>query len=110
MDVDLNLASNMWGKLGDEVRARLVAAFTVPCEETWDDAYTVILNWPDHGMGLTLWRAVLAVDPGFSAAKAPVTRWVHDDSELGGHSEPVSGWSRTPSAETILQAIRYATH
>jgi hypothetical protein len=102
---DLNKGSNLLGPLSGEIRARLVAAITVPCEETWDDAYTVIL---DRSTWLTLWQAVLAVDPGFASAQAPVTRWVDDSSELGGHSEPVSGWSRTPSAEIIRQAIAYA--
>jgi hypothetical protein len=104
--IDLNLADNMWGKLSGEVRARLVAAINDPGEETWDDAHGIILRF---GEGLlTLWQAVMAVDPTFPRT-GPVTRWVEDDSELGGHSEPVSGWERTPGAETIIQAINYAT-
>lgn len=102
---DLNRASNLFGALSGEVRARLVAAVTIPCEETWDDAYSIIL---DHESFTTLWRAVLAVNPEFATAQAPVTRWVDDSSPLGGHSEPVWGWSRTPDAETIRQAIAYA--
>lgn len=108
MQIDLNAASNMFGPLSGELRQRVMAAISDPGEATWGDAYSVILN-PDVGLGLTLWQAVLAVDPGFASARGPVTRWVEDDSELGGHSEPVSGWSRTPSAETILQAVSYAT-
>ena len=108
MRIDLNAASNMFGPLSGEVRERLMAAISDPCEATWDDAYSIILN-PDVGLGLTLWQAVRAVDPSFASAQGPVTRWVDDDSELGGHSEPVSGWSQIPSAETILQAISYAT-
>ena len=104
---DLNLASNMFGPLGGEVRARLVAAIENPCEETWDDAYSIILS---REPWTTLWQAVIVVDPGFRTAQAPVTRWVDDAGPLGGHSEPVSGWSRTPGAETIRQAIAYATH
>ena len=108
MRIDLNAASNMLGPLDGEVRQRLMAAISDPCEATWDDAYSVILTWDTH-CSLTLWQAVIAVDPSFATAQAPVTRWVGDDSELGGHSEPVSGWSRTPSPETIMQAISYAT-
>jgi hypothetical protein len=104
---DLNRASNLFGPLSGELRARLTAAIENPCEETWDDAYTVILSREDW---ITLWQAVLAVDPDFRTAQAPVTRWVEDGSPLGGHSEPVSGWSRTPSAEVIRQAIAYVTH
>lgn len=106
--IDLNLASNLLGKLSGEIRVRLVAAIKQPGEATWDDAHTIILN-PDVGLGLTLWQAVIAVDPSFAGVSGPVTRWVKDDSDLGGHSEPVSGWSRTPDAETIIQAINYAT-
>jgi hypothetical protein len=108
MKIDLNAASNMFGPLSGDVRQRLVAAIRNPGKETWDDAHGIILN-PDVGLGLTLWQAVLAVDPDFASVRGPVTRWVDDDSDLGGHSEPVSGWSRTPTAETIEQAISYAT-
>ena len=105
MKIDLNAASNMFGPLSGEVRERLMALINDPSEETWDDAYSIILN---RDVWLTLWQAVIAVDPSF-ARSGPVTRWVEDDSGLGGHSEPVSGWSQIPSAETILQAISYAT-
>jgi hypothetical protein len=106
---DLNLAGNMFGPLDGDARARLTAAIKDPCEATWVAAHSLILN-PNVGLGLTLWQAVLAVDPGFSTAQAPVARWADDDGPNGGHSVPVSGWSRTPSAETIRQAIEYATH
>jgi hypothetical protein len=108
MRIDLNAASNMLGPLPGEVRARLMAAIANPCEETWDDAHTIILSWPERGMGVTLWQAVIAVDPSFPRT-GPVTRWADDNSELGGHSEPVSGWERIPDAELILAAINYAT-
>jgi hypothetical protein len=107
MNIDLDMAGNYWGKLGNDVRARLTAAIENPGEATWDDAYSIILN-RDVGLGLTLWQAVIAVDPFFPRT-GPRSRWVEDGSELGGHSEPVSGWERTPSAETIVQAINYAT-
>jgi hypothetical protein len=107
VNIDLNAAGNMFGPLSGEIRVRLMAAINDPCEETWNDAYSIILL--DVGLGLTLWQAVLKVDPSFAEAKGPVTRWVEDDSELGGHSEPVSGWSRTPTAEVLIQAIQYAT-
>ena len=111
MKIDLTQASNMFGKLSDEVRERLMAVINNPCEETWEDAHSIILNFgpgPGIGMGVTLWQAVIAVDSTFPKT-GPQTRWVEDDSELGGHSEPVSGWARVPDAETIVQAINYAT-
>jgi hypothetical protein len=102
MNIDLNLASNIFGALSGEVRARLVAAVQYPGEATWDGAYSIVLN-PDVGLGLTLWQAVLAVDPAFDSARGPVSRLIE------GHSVRVSGWSETPSAETITAAINYAT-
>lgn len=113
MNIDLNAASNLFGPLSGEVRVRLMAAINEPGEATWDDAYSIILraNAPGEGLGLgvTLWQAVLKVDPSFATAEAPVSSWIADDSELGGHSEPVSGWSRTPDPDVIVQAIQYAT-
>lgn len=107
MNIDLNAASNLFGALSGEVRARLMAAIERPGEETWDDAHSIILN-RDVGLGLTLWQAVIKVDPAFASVPGPMTQWV-EDSGRGGHYEPVSGWSRTPSADVIRQAINYAT-
>jgi hypothetical protein len=99
MRFDLNAASNMFGALSGEVRARLVAAVDQPGEETWDDAHSIILN-PDVGLGLTLWQAVIAVEPAFASVRGPVS---------DGKGNRISGWARTPSAEVISQAINYAT-
>jgi hypothetical protein len=111
LEQELDLATNMFGNgLNPGVRARLCAAVDTPCEATWDNAHGIILNG-GVGMGLTLWQAVIQVDPSFRFIKGPVTRWVDDPRhELGGYSVPVSGWSRTPTAEVIRQAIAYATH
>lgn len=106
MKIDLNAAANMLGPLSGEVRERIMAVIANPCEATWDDAHSIILRWDTPSV--TLWQAVIAVDPRFPRT-GPVSRWVDDDSELGGHSEPVSGWARIPTAETIMQAVRYAT-
>lgn len=103
---DLNQASNLHGALDGEQRAKLTAAIGNPCEETWDAARAVIL---DRESFTTLWQAVIAVDPEFAAVRGPSTRQVPDRSRRGYHSERVSGWSRTPSAEVLRQAIGYAT-
>lgn len=109
MNVDLNAASNFIGPLDGTLRIRLNALIENPCEATWDDAHSIVLNaGPGTGFGLTLWQAVLAVDPTFPQS-GPRTAWVEDDSELGGHSEPISGWERVPTADVIRQAINYAT-
>lgn len=105
---DFNQFSNLFGPLNGELRMRLMDLVNNPSEQTWEDARSIILN---PAKFLTLWQAVLAVDPSFAQAKAPVTRWVdapdHPNGH-GGYSEPVSGWSHIPSPDTILQALRYA--
>lgn len=98
--IDLNMGSNLWGPLSGEIRVRIMAVINDPCDETWDDAHTIILN---RETWMTLWQAVIAVDPAFPRS-GPVSRRVE------GHSEPVSGWECIPDAETIIQAVRYATH
>lgn len=105
---DFNEFSNMFGGLSGSVRMRLKALLDHPSEETWDDAKGIVLN---QDTLMTLWQAVLAVDPSFGSASAPVTRWVHSPGHpngLGGYSEPVSGWSAIPSPDVIAQALRYA--
>ena len=91
----LDLASNMFGHLGEDVRARLWAVVDNPTEATWDDAHGIILN-RDVGLGLTLWQAVIAVDPTY-----PKSGRMDDDL--------ITRFDRIPSQHTLLQAISYAT-
>src|SRR3974390_131758 len=110
LERDLDSMTNMSGRLGRALKDRLRAAVETPCEATWDNAYTILLN-ADVGLGLTLGQAVNMVAPPFSFVKGPVTRWVDDESRgRGGCSVRVSGWARTPTAEVIRTAIAYATH
>jgi hypothetical protein len=111
LEQELGLGTSMLGSpLSEGIKGRLRAAVETPCASTWDNAYTIILNG-GVGLGLTLWQAVLMVDPEFGSAQGPVTRWVEDATrEHGGYSVPVSGWTRTPAADVIRQAIAYATH
>lgn len=85
----LDQATNMFGHLTGEVRERLVAVLANPTQETWGNAYSIILN---QGTWTTLWQAVLAVDPTF-----PRT-----GPALG---EP---WPRVPDYDTICRALQYA--
>jgi hypothetical protein len=73
--LDLDLGRNALGEpLSPGVWHRLSQAVGLPGQDTWDNAYSIVLN---RG-GTTLWQAVLVVDPGFASAQAPVTRWVPD--------------------------------
>jgi hypothetical protein len=97
MRIDLNLASNLFGPLSDEIRTRLGAAIEQPGEQTWDDVHSIILN---RRKMTTLWQAVIAVDPTFPRT-GPAT---------AADGRCLSGWARTPDRELLVQAINYATH
>jgi hypothetical protein len=96
--IDLDMAANMLGKpLGADVRARLAAVVDHPSNDTWEDAHGIILA-PHPGFGLTLWQAVIAVDPSFPQRGPSYTK---------GH---VTGqWDRIPTTDLLIQAINYAT-
>ncbi len=96
---ELEMARNLFGGLSPDIRRRLEAAIENPTEETWDDAHTIILN-PHEGMGLTLWQAVIAIDPSFPQS-GPSTDY---------RGRRVSGWPQIPSRDLLLAALRYATH
>lgn len=99
IEIELDLARNMFGKLRPEYRTRLRAVLYHPTEETWDEAYSIILN-PYVGMGLTLWQAVIAVDPSFPR--------VGPREDVRGRR--VERWRRIPSQALLLAALQYATH
>ena len=85
----LDFGSNIFGKLKPEIKARLKAVIDDPCQETWDNSYSIILN--ANGKMITLWQAVCKVDWMFPQSKP-------SDSE----------WSKIPSRETIIEAINLA--
>ncbi len=82
----LEFGSNLFGKLKVEVKERLKAVIENPCQETWEDAYTIIIN--NEGRMTTLWQAVIKIDWDMPQRK-PV------DAE----------WSYIPDRETIIRAI-----
>jgi hypothetical protein len=87
---DLDMARNMLGPLDERIRARVERVLENPTQETWDDAYSIIVG-SDGWM--TLWQAVLKMDRAFPRSKPC--------------DEP---WPRVPSRETLLRALAYATH
>ena len=92
LEPELKRCTDMFGEIQEDVRLRLIAVYNNPCQETWDDAYSVLINGKT-----TLWQAVIAVKSGFIKS-APM----NDDC--------TAKWSMIPSQRTILNAIRYATH
>jgi hypothetical protein len=89
-------ATNMFGKLTPDLLARLDAVVDNPTEETWDDAYSIIIATSPRS--LTLWQAVLRVDPTFPNS-GPV---------YGDGGSRISGWTAIPSRDVLLAAIERA--
>jgi len=87
--IALEFGTNMFGNLKPEVKARLQAVVDNPCQETWDDAYSIILN--AEGKMITLWQAVIKIDWDMPQRKS-----------LDGE------WSYIPTSEIIIKAINNA--
>jgi len=82
--------SNYFGPLVDkDLRTRLQAALDNPSQETWEDAYSIIVS---GSTGMTMWQAILAVDPDFPRSKT-----------MDGP------WPKIPDQLTLYRAIRHAT-
>jgi hypothetical protein len=96
-------ATNIFGPLSAAVRARVLALVANPGPDTWDDACTIILNsGPGTGFGITLWQAVMQVDPDCPRSGVPY--------RLGETQTPTQRWDGyTPDPMTVLSAIRVAT-
>jgi len=95
---ELDLASSMLGPLTEDSRARLLAVVENPTRDNWEDAHRIILR--GDGPMLTLWQAVIAVDPTF-----PRRGTLTDQ-----HGKVIEDWHTIPDRETLRQAIAYATH
>lgn len=86
--LDAARATNLFGPLDGDTRGRLEALVADPTPDSWDDAYSLVINGESM---TTMWQAVLAVDPDFTASK------------------PADGpWPSSPSQQTVLAALRYA--
>ena len=97
IEIELDLAKNMFGKLKPEYKTMLRAVLYHPTEETWEDAYSIIVG---SDKWMTLWQAVIAIDPTFPK-EGPST-----DSR----GRVVKRWRRIPSQALLLAALQYATH
>lgn len=86
-NISLEFASNMFGKLKPEIKERLQAVIDNPCQDTWDDAYSIVIN--GTGRMKTLWNAIRTVRPDFCVSK-PLN----------------SQWKEIPTSEEIIQAIK----
>jgi hypothetical protein len=85
--LSLEFATNMFGNLKPDIKARLMAVINNPCQETWDDAHGIIIN--GSGKMITLWNAIHTVKPNFC------------------HRKPLDApWEEIPTSEEIIQAIK----
>lgn len=87
--------SSMLGPLDPEIRERLQAVIDNPSAETWDNAFSIIINGSPRRMR-TLWQAVIAVDPTFPRSAGSID------------VSPAERWIQYPDAVTIVRAIRRA--
>ena len=87
--IALEFGTNMLGKLKPEVKERLQAVIDNPCQETWEEAYSIILN--GSGRMVTLWNAVIKFDWDMEQRKPLDAPWKH-----------------IPTQEMIIKAINDA--
>lgn len=88
--------SNMFGPLSADIITRLQDTLDNPAAH-WDENYCIILRG-DVGMSLTLWQAVIHVDPTFPR--------VGPSSDRKGRQ--LSGWTRIPDQVLLGRALKYA--
>lgn len=96
MKLDLNLASNLFGKLSTGIQVRLQGYANNPTEDGWDDVHGIILNQDSM---MTVWQAMLELDPSFPR------RGPSEDTA----GKRLTGWERIPTSEEFYQAINFAT-
>jgi hypothetical protein len=87
--ISIEFARNFFGLLKPETKAKLQNVINNPCQETWNEAYCIIINTKEIS---TLWQAVLKVDPNMQTRKSTDEKW-----------------SYIPTSETIVKAIKLAT-
>ena len=87
---------NMFGSLNAECRGRLEAVLDNPTEETWDEAYSLIVGKDGF---TTLWQAWVKVDPA-APRSGPA------DEMAGKRSR---WWPSIPDQLTLYRALREVT-
>jgi hypothetical protein len=86
---------NAFGPLDSKIRRRLSEVHTNP-RKFWDRDHGIILRW--HSEHLTLWQAILKIDPTFPR--------VGPREDNKGHR--LEDWARYPTPKLIEQALLYA--
>lgn len=92
----LQYARNFSGRLSDETIQRLIRLVRRPNVDNWEDAHGITLRVKPH---LTLWQAVMAIDPSFPN---------HGRSTEPGTERILREWERLPIPKTVVKAIEFA--
>lgn len=89
---ELDLATNVYGRINQDIKDRLLKLLENPTNESWDECHGLLINrW------MTLWNAVIAMDPTFPQS-VPYS------------SKRRTVWPRVPTRALLESAIRFATH
>jgi hypothetical protein len=97
IETELDLAQNMFGSLKPEIKNRIRKLYTNPTATTWEDAHCIIVG---HDRFMTLWQAIIAVDPTFPR----MGRATDQEGKV------IDEWKRIPDQTLIRKALYYATH
>jgi len=94
---ELNLATNCFGRLSVDCRRSIIHYIQNSTPENWSKIAGIIIN--GH-IWLTIWQAVIEVDPTFPRIGRSV--------DLTG--SVIREWSVIPSLEILKKALFYGTH
>jgi len=99
MAVDiLDQCINMFGMpLSPSYKKRIRRFLANPTTDTWDDIQGIIIR-PSPGLGVSIWEAVLEIDPTFPRRGRA--------TDMDGHI--IEDWKRIPTPLQVLQAIKRA--
>jgi hypothetical protein len=107
--IEIARCRNIFGPLNAESRSRLLAVLNKPSRETWNNTYSLIIAFGSESE--TLWQAVVAVDPSFPHTFTQrSTGPVGSTPSAADKKKALDGrWSRIPTRDLILRAVRHAT-
>ena len=88
---------NFYGPLSPDIKKRIKNYLCHPTVEGWVDIYGIIIR-ADIGLGLTVWQAVIAVDPAFPR--------VGRRTDFKGNV--LREWQKIPDPFTLKKALEWA--
>ena len=91
------LPQEILGRLDDDMRERLEGLYAAPTPTKWNDCHGIILA-PSPGFGVSLWQALINVDPQNTPKVGPTFAL--------GQEEP--NWEWSPTRQAIHRAISNA--